>query len=221
MIIELPERFYKADGEKYVRVKDGILEIHGYWDFEKLMVTLAYVMKGRGRCYYCRKKVDPTKITIDHLFPSDFGGMSITNNLEPACQQCNSCKSNMNQYEFGVWRTIRDPEDQKRFYHRVVAKKRGRKLNPKIKKGYDLPTSWVEYRRLDTIQKLGKASNQGSRKFKRMLTFAKKFNKLPRTIVVSKNGILLDGATAYGVAKLLKFEEVPVTVLENVIITRN
>lgn len=220
MIIELPEMFYKADGKKYVRVKNGILEIHGYWDFEKLMVQLAYEMKGKCQCYYCRKSVDPKKITIDHLFPSDFGGMSITNNLEPACQKCNSSKSNMNQYEYGVWRTIRDEEAQKNFYHSVVAKKKKRKFNAKVKKGFDLPKSWVEYRRLDSIQKISKVSNTNSNKFKRMLTFARRYNKLPRTIVVSRNGKLLDGATAYEVAKKLRFVEVPVTVLENVVIYR-
>ena len=53
-----------------------------------------------------------------------------------------------------------------------------------------------------------------------MLTFARRYNKLPRTIVVSRNGKLLDGATAYEVAKKLRFVEVPVTVLENVVIYR-
>lgn len=223
MIIELPERFYKEFGEYggYAKVENGILELQCPWEFEKLMVELAYALKGRTKCCYCYREVEPNKITIDHLFPLNFGGVTITNNLEPACGSCNSSKSNLNQYEYKIWRTLSTQEEKKSFYKNTVRNKRRRKINPKIKNGFDLPKKWSEYWRLDKIQKITKVDNRGSDKYKRMYTFVSRYGKLPRPIIVSAKGVLLDGETAYAVAKELKFKEVPVIVLENVRVVRN
>ena len=48
MIIEIPEKFYKRKARnKYAEVKNGILEIHGFWSFKRLMVEIAYELKGK------------------------------------------------------------------------------------------------------------------------------------------------------------------------------
>lgn len=221
MIIELPKKFERNENRySFARIRDGVLEIKGDVDFEKLMVELTYALKGRTQCYYCRQPVHAKKITIDHLYPSDFGGVTITNNLEPACYKCNSSKSNMNQFEFNVWRTINSKEEQKAFYHRTVARKKRLKKDPKVRRGYDLPRKWVKYIKLEYVHKISKTDNRGSEKFKRMFTFARRYKKLPRPIVISSNYILLDGETAYAVAKDLHFVEVPVIILENVVVLR-
>lgn len=221
MIIELPKRFDRTINQySFVRIRNGVLELKGDFDFEKTMVELAYRIKGSTNCYYCRKQVGRRKITIDHLYPSDFGGVTITNNLEPACHKCNSCKSNMNMYEYEIWRTISSKEERKKYYHQAIERKVRRKKNPNNKMGFDLPRKWVTFIPLSMVKKVTEINNQGSEKYKRMKIFAKRYHKLPRPIVISSNNILLIGETAYAVAKALNFEEVPVIWLENVVVLR-
>ena len=219
MIIELPKKFYKKEGrDKYVVVKNGLLEIHGLWNFEKLMIEITYFMKGKDRFFYCQRKVEPGKITIDHLFPVAFGGMSITNNLEPTCLHCNSTKSDMNFYEYQIWRTLCNIQEKKKFYHKMIAKKAKKKYEKSLMIGYNLPKKWVEYRYLNQIVQLVTIHNFNTDKFQKMLSFVEYYHKLPRTLVISKNNALLEGATAYEVAMILNLKIVPVTVLENVIV---
>lgn len=114
MLVELPKKFERKLNEySFARIRDGVLELKGDFNFEKIMIELTYQMRGRTECYYCKRKVKATKITIDHMFPSDFGGVTITNNLAPACSTCNSNKSNMNQYEFRVWSSLKSREEKK------------------------------------------------------------------------------------------------------------
>lgn len=221
MIIELPQMFYKESGRnKYVIVENGILEIHGTWGFEELMIEITYLLKGKRQCYFCKREVNPKKITIDHLFPTDFGGMTITSNLEPACSNCNSTKTNMNEYEYAIWRKIPKAQDKKKFYQKIVEKKRAKK-HCSTEEWFDLPNKWVEYRKLDSLKINFKLQKKSSRKFQRMVKFAQKYHKLPRTIVISKNNYVLEGATAYQVAKEMGFQTVPVTVLENVVLYKD
>lgn len=221
MIIELPNQYERIESKyNYVRVRNGVLELRGNFNFNKLMIKFAYLLKGNDWCYYCNRQIQPHKITIDHEHPINFGGVTITNNLKPACQPCNSRKSNMNQYEFNIWRTLESTEKRKSFYKKTIAKKRKRKNNPKLKKGFDLPKKWVSFEELSKIEKVTKVDNTGSESFKRMLIFARRYQKLPRPLVISSNQILLDGETAYAVAKAMQFKEVPVIMLENVIVLR-
>ena len=84
--------------------------------------------------------------------------------------------------------------------------------------GYNLPKKWVEYRYLNQIVQLVTIHNFNTDKFQKMLSFVEYYHKLPRTLVISKNNALLEGATAYEVAMILNLKIVPVTVLENVIV---
>lgn len=124
MNVELPENYYRSEGAyKYALVRNGILELQGAWDFEKLMVELTYLLKGRTRCFYCKREIDPSKVTIDHVFPSDFGGVTIPCNLEPSCGSCNSQKSNLNKYEYKIWLTL-SKEERKTFYQKTIKRKK-------------------------------------------------------------------------------------------------
>lgn len=219
MIIELPREFSKTYRKGYATIRKGILELHGNfgYDFEKIMVDLAYEIKGRTRCYYCHNQVDEEKITIDHLYPRHFGGITVTNNLEPACTNCNSKKTNMNQYEFQVWRTIKEKADKKEFFKECIQRKRSKKCDPKEMKGFDLPKEWVTYVPFNTIQKVTNMDQRGTRRYIRMTRFVKKYKKLPRPMTISANNVLLNGETAYVVAKEFKIENIPVVILENVL----
>lgn len=217
MIIELPNDYERCeDSENFARIREGILELKGKYDFQKIMVELTYILKGNKQCHYCQKIAEP--ITIDHRYPVSFGGVTITNNLEPACRECNGNKADMNPEEFGIWQTLTSLEEKKRFYQKTIAKKKRRKRNENVKKGFDLPKGWIRYKDFSFIIKVTKTGNHGSAKFNKMLDFVQTYNKLPRPLVISSNNVLLDGETAYAVADALNIEEVPVIILDNVVV---
>lgn len=45
-----------------------------------------------GRCYYCGRRVPPKELTMDHVIPISRGGLSVKENLVPACKECNNKK---------------------------------------------------------------------------------------------------------------------------------
>lgn len=48
-----------------------------------------------GICYYCRKKIKPTDITMDHIVPVIRGGKSTKGNVVPVCKECNNKKKHL------------------------------------------------------------------------------------------------------------------------------
>lgn len=218
MIIELPEKYYKAFNGGYAQVRNGILEIHGNFSFryEDIMIDLAYKIYGQTRCYYCGATVESDKITIDHLFPRNFGGITVPNNLRPACSKCNSEKTNMNQEEFQIWRTIIKNE-RKSFYKKIIKEKRERKCDTNNQYGFDLPKEWVTYVPFNIIEKVTETNAKGSKRYNRMINFVNLYQKLPRTVTLSSNNILLNGETLYAVAGKRNIKQVPAVILENVV----
>lgn len=219
MIIELPKNFYKTCGDRgFAQVRDGTLEIHGDFSFnyEKLMIELTYEMKGRTKCYYCGKEIAPEKVTIDHLFPRDFGGITIPNNLEPACEECNEKKSNLNYAEFQIWKGLEEASSQKIFYKETIKRKRKKKCDTNNLYGFDLPKGWVTYVPLEVIKKVTSIDTRGSKQYNKMINFYDLYKKLPRVAIISANNILLIGETVYAVAKKRELDKVPAIILENV-----
>lgn len=47
---------------------------------------------GRGQCYYCKARVHPRDLTMDHIVPIIRGGRSTRGNVVPCCKSCNSKK---------------------------------------------------------------------------------------------------------------------------------
>jgi 5-methylcytosine-specific restriction protein A len=47
---------------------------------------------GGGSCYYCRRRVGRTALTMDHVVPLSRGGKSAKGNVVPACKECNNKK---------------------------------------------------------------------------------------------------------------------------------
>lgn len=45
-----------------------------------------------GECYYCRRKVKPKDLTMDHIVPIIRGGRSRKGNVVPVCKECNDKK---------------------------------------------------------------------------------------------------------------------------------
>jgi len=48
-----------------------------------------------GTCHYCRRRVGPKALTMDHLVPLGRGGTSARGNVVPACKDCNSKKKSL------------------------------------------------------------------------------------------------------------------------------
>jgi len=45
-----------------------------------------------GVCYFCKRKVAPKDLTLDHIVPIIRGGKSTKGNIVPACKECNNKK---------------------------------------------------------------------------------------------------------------------------------
>ena len=48
--------------------------------------------RSEGICYFCKRKVLPKELTIDHIVPIIRGGKSTKGNVVPACKDCNNKK---------------------------------------------------------------------------------------------------------------------------------
>src|SRR4030042_4601661 len=48
--------------------------------------------RSEGICYFCKRKVLPKELTIDHIVPVIRGGKSTKGNIVPACKDCNNKK---------------------------------------------------------------------------------------------------------------------------------
>ncbi len=221
MNIELPRKFTKSAKDKHVTVrKDGVLEIKGAWELYPLMSELTYKMKGKTVCQYCRRKIEPYRMTIDHLYPREFGGISITNNLGPACGNCNREKGSLNEAEYRVMRTFSTRAEKERYYKMCIAEKNRKKYNPHYLIGFDLPEEWIEYRNIKQITSGNNAKiYRKSKSYSKERAFIRKNNgKLSRPVVISKNGVLLESESVYYAAKDERITRIPVVVLENVIV---
>lgn len=48
-----------------------------------------------GICYYCRKEIKATELTMDHIVPVIRGGKSTKGNVVPVCKACNNKKKHL------------------------------------------------------------------------------------------------------------------------------
>jgi 5-methylcytosine-specific restriction endonuclease McrA len=51
--------------------------------------------KGKGVCYYCKERVHPSELTMDHVVPVVRGGKSKKGNVVPSCKDCNNKKKHL------------------------------------------------------------------------------------------------------------------------------
>ena len=48
-----------------------------------------------GVCYYCKRRVPPKELTMDHIVPIIRGGFTRKGNVVPCCKECNNKKKYM------------------------------------------------------------------------------------------------------------------------------
>ncbi len=47
---------------------------------------------GKGQCYYCKERVHPKQLTMDHIVPIIRGGKTSKGNVVACCKECNNKK---------------------------------------------------------------------------------------------------------------------------------
>ena len=212
MIMDLPRNFTKYGPDVYV--EDGILKIRENIPFRKLVYELTYKIKGgKHTCLYCNRKVSNNKVTLDHLYPQDLGGPTITNNLLPCCSKCNSEKSNMTSNEYKTFIRLKKTGEEKRYLKTLQQKKEIlRKLNE-----YQIPDSWLSEHEVSSILVFLQLDNaEDFDKYRKVKTFYEQYGYFQRPILIDRNGFLLDGFYNVFYAKKHNIRSLKVVQLDNV-----
>ncbi|TNE45199.1 MAG: HNH endonuclease [Deltaproteobacteria bacterium] len=79
--------FFPADEEHIKRERSKAREMRRSQWFKNL--------KGKGQCYYCKERVHPKELTMDHIVPIVRGGKTSRNNVVTCCKECNNKKKYM------------------------------------------------------------------------------------------------------------------------------
>jgi len=220
MKIQLPLLFEYSDGTRQTAyVEEGVLHLCSlhFGAFEKTMYALTYAMKGKETCYYCGEPLEKRKITLDHIYPRSFGGFSIPENLKPCCAKCNSQKGELLPEQYRELRLLKDPQVKKarmEQYRQDNAKMRG-------ERGIILPEDWYEMRKDYTVMTTftSEQTIKGSKKYQNLQELYECYGKICKAVVVSSNGVVLDGFLAVLLAKNLgQIIPIPFVTLENVIV---
>lgn len=215
MKIQLPKTFEYHVGSTHAMVHNGVLEMTPM-DFEKVMYQVTYRLKGKVRCAYCNKLFDQNTITLDHVFPRDYGGISIPNNLKPCCKKCNKNKSNFLPWQYRKLRKLngkeKNQEEERYQYENMQARK---------EQGILIPREWYEMRKEYSVLTVITSEQpfKESKKYQRVIEMYETYGKICKPIVVSQNRFVLDGFAVLLTAKNLGIKiPLPFVTLENVIV---
>ena len=206
MYMELPKRFKLS----FAEIEEETLFINELVRFEDMMYEITYALKEKI-CIYCGEKLSKQDSTLDHRYPRDTGGISITNNLFPCCSNCNSNKSNLTHDEYLRLIKLSKKERKKYLKHIHFYNKKTMK-----KIGYKLPKKWVDLEEVGNINYKNPAENLRGKKYYRIVEFYNEYKKLPRPIIVDRNSQLLDGFNILFFAEEFNIKKIPVIRLENV-----
>ena len=231
MKILLPDQDMVLE-EGVCEIKNGVLYLYKNGIFKEMMYKLSYMLFGEDECYYCHRKlrkgdmpIDKKKyfsqISMDHLIPQDFGGPTITNNLRPACVDCNSSKGNMFEDEFQEYRKLRQRTAYKGKQGRVERRlfKKNVQLTQELRRYGNIPSlpeEWYEEKEVKSVYVNFWMSQPKGSAYNVMLELAKKYNYLTEVATITGNGFLVDGFNAVLISK---YYEIPIRaiILENVI----
>lgn len=212
MIMDLPKNF-KGNGRD-VFVENNILKIHKNVPFRKLVYKLTYQLKGgKHKCLYCHRIIEDNKATLDHLYPQDLGGPTITNNLLPSCANCNVEKSNMTAKEYKNYKIQRTFGKEKKYWKNLQIKKENLRLANK----YQIPENWLcEYGVSNILVLLQLDHPEDYDKYKKVKKFYEQYGYFQKPILIDRNGFLLDGFYTVLYAKKHKIPYLKAIKLDNV-----
>ncbi len=223
MLMHIPENleftFVRGSKIRAYTNKEGILKVSATSvSWEDLMYALAYEINDTNICPYCGQPIRKNKLTLDHIYPRDFGGISITNNLIPCCRKCNSDKGSLNPEEFGI------ALKSKKAFNEMKGSIIDEKTKMRYKRGILIPNEWVTYCYPCDLKVRGfykkcfdLFSNPKPKKIMENLNYIKRYNHLKRPVVTDKNFVILDGYSWYVAAiESGQFRKIPIIRLENV-----
>lgn len=228
MKVQLPEYDYKFEDDS-AEIKDGKLFIYRPNVTKEVMYKITYLIYGYTECYFCHRKLRTSeleannnqyfsKMTLDHLVPQEFGGLTIPNNMRPVCSNCNSTKDNMYLDEFEMYKQFIGKKDEdskisrKKFREELKTKQEKRRYG-QIE---TIPKEWLTEELIRNIYVNFCITEPLGVEYFRQEKFYKKYKRLPKPIVISENRFLLDGFATILMAKYNHIERVNVVVLENV-----
>lgn len=228
MKLLLPNYDFKFE-DGLAEIKNGNLYIYKPGAFKEVMYRLTYMIFGRDKCYFCNKKLrtsmldmDNTKffsqITLDHLVPQEFGGPTITNNLRPACSQCNSTKGNMYPDEFAKYRSFGGKYDKSAKEAKRAFREKLEEMQEKRRKG-DIESLSKEWFTEDVIRNIYVSfwiTEPLGAMYKKQKEFYLKYQRLQKPVIISKNHFLLDGFNTVLLAKYNPEAKMEVIMLDNV-----
>lgn len=216
MIMDLPRKFSIGDAKQKndACIENGILKIRKTASFRYVIYELTFLLRGgKHRCRYCNKKIENQKVTMDHLYPQDMGGPTITNNLLPCCQSCNSEKSDMTSKEYKEYLKFKKEGKHKEFVKQLSLKKEDIRKN----KEYQIPQEWICEKPISTIfVEVRLEDSTQTSKYKKVKEFYSQYGYFQKPIVIDKNGFLLDGFYTVVFAKDHQIATIPAIQLENV-----
>lgn len=216
MIIRLPERFiYSNKGhENSAYVENGILYMSKYNNFENLMYTMTYVLKGYDRCCFCGKKLSSKNRTLDHMYPRRWGGISIPENLLPSCKHCNQNKKDMTYQQFQEWRKLENLKQKEIFYQNALL----RNLSVARRGRFVIKERWIENYEIEELIKYISFSKLSERKSKLISSYYRNWNQYPHPVIISSNGWVFKGLHILQHAKKNRKKYVMAIVLQNVVV---
>ncbi len=216
MKIQLPEAFeYHDEHGNFAYVRDGILYMSPYMDFEKLMYAITYLLKGEKVCCYCHRPLSSSNCTLDHAFPRGLGGISIPENLKPCCKKCNNEKGDLTLKQYKEISKIGSKQ------RRAAAIKNARESNFNLirKKGILIPEKWYKLRRGYSVIGIiaSDRPSKSSYTYKKIAQKYEEYKRICRPVVISSNRFVLDGFMVLFMAKNLELDiDIPFITLENV-----
>ncbi len=216
MIIRLPERFiYSNTGhENSAFVENGILYMSKYTNFEDLMYTITYVLKGYDRCCYCGEKLTNKNRTLDHMYPRRWGGISIPENLLPSCKKCNQDKKDMTYQQFQEWRKLETPAQREKYYQQTLI----RNLEVARRGRFVIKKRWLSSYEFENVAKYICFNRLSEKKSKLVSSYYRNWGQYPHPVVVSSNGWVIKGLHVLHHARKAKKKYVMAIVLENVVV---
>jgi len=214
-------------------IKNKKLYLYKNGVFKDMMYKLTYMIFGSDECYYCHRKLYTNqtehyenklyfqRISMDHLIPKDFGGPTITNNLRPACTECNTKKGNMFEDEYYEYLKVlqrtanrgKKGRMEKRLFRENI------QLTQRLRRYGDipcLPEEWISKEEVKCILVNYWIGQKKGGSYGQMVEAVKKYNHLVNPITITANSVLVDGFNANLVA--IDYEIVPyILKLDNVI----
>lgn len=86
---EYDTKCYMIRAKAFKAYKEGRWKIHDLMEFNVAKI------RRNDFCWYCGKKMEPSLLTKDHVFPRSKGGGNDMDNIIMVCKACNSGKGNM------------------------------------------------------------------------------------------------------------------------------